>query len=176
MNTSKSKFNLSKWYFDCVNNRGETIILYAAKLQFNKISVPYNSIIYRIGKNGFIHKSRFRNLSFPEILKNEIRLNDPKYGIVGSWKSSVPEIKERIFESEKGTLDWNCLQARSQSKVNIDSTNKIEGLGYAEHLTLTVEPWHIPMSQLRWGRYVTEGDYLVWIEMKSNPTKQWLLV
>ena len=100
INTSKSKFSLSKWYFDCVNDRGETIILYAAKLQFNKISVPYNSIIYRIGKNGFIHKSRFRNLSFPEILNNEIRFNDPKYEVVAVMVSTIAQIDEIQKESD----------------------------------------------------------------------------
>lgn len=174
MNVSDSKFNLSKWYFDCVNDRGEAVIIYAARLKFNRITVPYNSIIFSTNTKGFLQKSRFRNLSFPEIHENYITFNDIKHGVMGRWESSASELHSRLFDTDTGVLDWHCLQPRSRSIVVIDNGHKIEGFGYAEHLSLTIEPWKLPMNQLRWGRYVSETDYLVWIEIKSNPTKKWI--
>ena len=174
MNVSDSKFNLLKWYLDCVNDKGEAIIIYAASLKFHGVKVPYNSIIYSTNNQKFIHKSRFRNLSFPKINGNSIIFNDKKYSISGSWKSSANEIHTRLFNSDNGTLDWHCLQPRSKSIVIIGKDNKFEGFGYAENLSLTIEPWKIPMTQLRWGRFTSETDYLVWIEIKSNPIKKWI--
>ena len=39
---------------------------------------------------------------------------------------------------------------------------------------MTVPPWNIPMDQLRWGRFVSDEDNLVWIEIKENKKWQWI--
>ncbi len=174
MNRSDTRFKLIKWYLDCVNDKGEAIIIYAASLKFHGVTVPYNSIIHSTNDHEFLHKSRFRNPSSPKIHENCITLDDNRYAISGKWESSANGIHSRLFDSDNGVLDWNCVQPQSKSIVNIGMDNKYEGFGYAEKLSLTIEPWKIPMSRLRWGRFVSETDYLVWIEITSDPVKKWI--
>jgi hypothetical protein len=38
------------------------------------------------------------------------------------------------------------------------------GLGYAERIETTLAPWNLPIRELRWGRFVSEGASLAWID------------
>jgi len=51
----------------------------------------------------------------------------------------------------------------------------VRGLGYAEHLELSVEPWHMPIDSLRWGRFVGERSSLVWIDWRGAHDKKLVL-
>jgi hypothetical protein len=42
------------------------------------------------------------------------------------------------------------------------------GLGYAEHLTMTVPPWKLPIQTLRWGRFTSASDWIVWIDWQGE--------
>jgi hypothetical protein len=33
-----------------------------------------------------------------------------------------------------------------------------------EHLRLSIPPWRLPISRLRWGRFISATDFLVWID------------
>ncbi len=44
----------------------------------------------------------------------------------------------------------------------------MEGLGYVEHMTLTIPPWQLPLHELRWGRFLNETNSLVWIDWKGD--------
>jgi hypothetical protein len=41
-------------------------------------------------------------------------------------------------------------------------------LGYVEKLELRIPPWHLPITELRWGRFLTETDAMVWIDWKGS--------
>ena len=174
MSVSGSNFKLSKWYLDCINSEGEAIIIYAAKITYNKLVIPYNSVIYSFNGNKFFHKSRFRKLSFPEITSSKIIFKDKKHEIYGQWESETPGISQEIFKSENGIAHWNCHHPKANAVVEFNNTSRINGLGYVEHISLTIEPWNIPMRQLKWGRFISSEAYIVWIEMKNDPLQQWL--
>ena len=42
------------------------------------------------------------------------------------------------------------------------------GLGYAEHLVLTIPPWKLPIETLRWGRFLNASDWVVWIDWQGE--------
>src|SRR5262249_41246921 len=42
------------------------------------------------------------------------------------------------------------------------------GLGYAEHLTMTIPPWQLPIENLRWGRFISASDWAVWIDWQGE--------
>ncbi len=43
----------------------------------------------------------------------------------------------------------------------------VHGIGYAEFLEMTIPPWKLPIDELRWGRFVSPTDSVVWIDWKG---------
>lgn len=169
----RSNFHLNKWFLDFIGNNGETMIFYAAKLSWKGTAVHYASWIYCDPENGVKERSHFRNVQFPEKRDNLITWIDDEFKVSGSWESAAKPLQARIFESDHGYLDWNCFQPASRVQLKIKDTI-IEGEGYVEQLILTAPPWHIPMNDLRWGRFRSSHDTMVWIELRKENKQQWL--
>ena len=172
-NMHKGNFHLNKWFLDFVGNSGETIIFYAAKLTWHGLVVPYTSFLFYDPSDGVHQKSRFRNIRMPEKTKNLITWSDSKFEVEGAWESLAKPLQARLFDSEEGYLDWKCFQPSSKVRLRI-SDKILEGRGYAEQLILTAPPWKIPMNELRWGRFGSSEDQMVWIEIREEDKRQWL--
>jgi hypothetical protein len=166
-------FYLNKWFLDCVSEEGEAMIFYAAKLKWRGWEVPYTSWLYYDPVTGPTHRSRFHKIHLPEKNDRSIYWNDPRFGVAGKWEALASPLQARLFESDEGYLDWNCFQPVSNVRVNIKD-RVIKGMGYTEQLVLTVEPWKIPMNELRWGRYGSQEDHMVWIELRGEEKQQWM--
>jgi hypothetical protein len=52
----------------------------------------------------------------------------------------------------------------------------IRGSGYAEHLTMTLKPWQLPLDELRWGRFLSPDDAMVWIGWSGSSPRTWAWV
>ncbi|MFC2124608.1 hypothetical protein ACFLU5_07330 [Bacteroidota bacterium] len=166
-------FYLNKWFLDCVSDEGEAMIFYAAILKWRGWEVPYTSMLYYDQATGVTHRSRFHKIHLPEKNDRSLYWNDLRFGIAGKWEALASPIQARIFESDEGYVDWNCFQPASNVHLKIKD-RVINGKGYAEQLVLTVEPWKLPMKELRWGRYGSQEDRMVWIELKDEGKQQWL--
>ena len=42
------------------------------------------------------------------------------------------------------------------------------GLGYVERLEMTIAPWELPLRTLRWGRFGSACDSVVWIDWRGE--------
>lgn len=173
LNKQPDHFFLEKWFLDFVTEEGEAFIFYAAKMRWHHIIVPYKSKLWYSPGKGSEHRTRFYNVHFPEIKNKSISWKDRAFKIEGTWLANNNPLKEQLFDSAEGGLQWNCFQPSSVTEVKIDN-RVVKGFGYAECLELTVEPWKIPMDVLRWGRFVSEKNNLVWIQIKGENTKQWV--
>jgi hypothetical protein len=172
-NTEPGSIHLNKWFLDFVGNDGKAMIFYAAELSWLGWKVPYTSWLRYDPISGVDIKSRFRKIQIPVKNDNLITWSDPKFGVEGTWESSASPIETKVFDSEAGSLNWNCFQPSSKVSLRI-SDQILEGTGYAEQLILTAFPWKIPMDELRWGRFVSPNDYMVWIELRQEAKQQWL--
>jgi len=166
-------FHLDKWFLDFTGENGEAMIFYAAKLTWHGWTASYTSWLQYDAVQGVRLKSRFRNVQMPQKKDHLIEWSDAKFGISGTWRALADRIEARIFDSEDGFLDWRCFQPASQVQLKI-SDRVLEGKGYAEQLILTVPPWKIPMDELRWGRFGSMQNNIVWIELREKERKQWL--
>ncbi|MDF2157088.1 hypothetical protein [Algoriphagus sp. CAU 1675] len=169
----RSDFHLEKWYLDFVGRNGEIMIFYAAKLSFKSITVHYASWINYQTQSGLKVESHFRHVNLPEKKGNLITWKNDAFQISGSWQAISTPIQARIVEDHQGYLDWNCFQPASNVQLKIKDKT-LEGTGYAELLTLTTYPWNIPMNHLRWGRFHSFQDTLVWIELRGDQKQQWV--
>lgn len=169
-----NNFQLEKWYLDFVNENGNAMIFYAAKLKWKKWEVPYTSWLSYKKEIGVTCKSRFRKVKLPKKKNDIISWNDHKFNVSGSWKALSSPLNAKLFQSNEGELNWNCFQPRAKVCVKING-KEINGFGYIEQLTLNLFPWKLPMNELRWGRYTSNENYIVWIELKKGIEKQqWL--
>lgn len=149
------------------------MIFYVVKLTWHGLTTTYTSWLRYDKTSGVRLKSRFRNVQFPERHNNLISWSDSKFGVSGTWESLAETIQTRLFDLEEGYFDWKCDQPASKVQLRIND-RVLEGRGYAEQLILTVPPWKIPMDELRWGRFGSDGINIVWIELTEKEKRQWL--
>jgi hypothetical protein len=157
-------FLLVKWYMDCVAESGDAAILYCAELRWRGIQAAYSSVLSVRGASVESHTSmaRYRLSS----TGGEILVELPRLGVSGRWEASAPPFEQTVYENASGSVLWNCLQPRAAVRLRIGD-RELTGLGYAECLTVTLPPWRLPLSRLRWGRFVSAGDSLAWIDWQG---------
>ena len=157
-------FSLVKWYMDCITDLGDAVILYCAELRWRGLHAAYSSVLSVDGRSVESHASmtRYRLSS----AGGEILVELPRLGVSGRWEASAAPFQYTVYEDASGSVLWNCLQPRASVHLRIGN-RELAGLGYAECLTVTLPPWQLPMSQLRWGRFVSPEDSLVWIDWQG---------
>ena len=149
------------------------MIFYAATLKWQGLQVSYTSWLHHHPAEGTRLLSRLRHVQMPVREGSLISWADPGFGVSGTWTSRSPMVEDRIFDSEEGYLDWHCYQPASDVRLTVNGKS-LEGRGYAEQLIMTVPTWKIPMDELRWGRFGSDEDTLIWIELREKEKKQWL--
>jgi len=171
--TGKGGLHLNKWFLDFVSDEGEAMIFYAAILKWRGWKVPYTSWLHYDPAAGVSQRSRYRNTRLPEIKDNSVHWYDKNFKVSGHWEAMASPLQARLYDSDEGYLDWNCFQPASSVSLKIND-KELNGTGYVEQLILTADPWKIPMKELRWGRYASREDHMVWIELKDEGKQQWM--
>jgi len=162
----KTSFLLTKWYLDCVAESGDVVILYVADLRWNAITVHYGSLLTVFG--GVVGSaSSLHGGAMPELQDGTIAISLPQLDVEGTWEALRSPIQRTIFEGERGSVDWHCLQPMSQVDLLFRGTTRIAGRGYVECLNLSILPWKLPMNELHWGRFLSDRDAIVWIDWRG---------
>jgi hypothetical protein len=152
-------FELSKWYGDCISERGDVRIAYSARVRYGHLNVSYSSLLdgeaathslrrARIGEDGQTLTWAVPGLSA---------------ALRATWTRQDAELRATVFESEEGAVVWRCVIPKGSA-----SMNGVRGLGYAEHLRITIAPWKLPIRTLRWGRFLTPNTTLIWIDWQGR--------
>lgn len=165
-----SHFNLSKWYLDCVTDDGEVFIGYAASLRWRDLKLNYSSTL-RHHRGVTQSKSSLSRNPVPEISGASLHWNHKQLKTEGVWTATAKPIESTIYESADGCVQWQCLMPGAMAEVTAGD-RRLNGFGYAEHLTMSIPPWRLPIDELRWGRFVSAGDALVWIDWKGPYNRQ----
>jgi len=157
-------FELVKWYADAVTGEGDAVILYSAELHWRGPAIHYTSLLTR--SNGRPTASRFslRAQPPPEIREGAVAWTSRAWKADGRWDDLGGGIREMLFESPGGSLEWECIAPRARAEFRIAGAGEFRGWGYVERLRLSLPPWRLPIRCLRWGRFVNETDALVWID------------
>lgn len=165
-NLGTKAFLLTKWYLDCVAENGDAVILYAADLRWNSVSFRYGSLLTVL--NGNINfASALRGVAAPALQGDILTVHQSGLNIAGTWAALRPPIRRTVFQNIQGAVDWHCVQPMSDVDLRVCGRTRINGLGYAECLTLSIPPWHLPLHQLHWGRYLSREDAVVWIDWQG---------
>ncbi len=156
-------FSIEKWYMDCIDLQGNTFIGYSALLKWGRVNLNYSSqILYTINK-GIEEKNSIRKIKSPIFKDGTLQWEVSYTNSKGKWKSLDPCIENALLKSEKGNIDWYCLQPKAEAEVVSLNNFIFKGFGYTEKLKMTIKPWELPISQLRWGRFLSDLYSIIWI-------------
>lgn len=161
-------FSLRKWYLDCVADNGDTFIGYSAALHWKALTIHYSSITTTRGNSGASTETSLGKSSFPRMSDRRIDWSSKALNLVGTWTLMSKPIQQTLYDSPEGMVTWSCVHPRSKADISFGKKEHIAGLGYAELLEITVKPWQLPIAELRWGRFLSERDALVWIEWRGG--------
>lgn len=168
---NSSNFLLSKWYLDCVDENGRAFLAYSARLNWNGLSLNYSSFLEHQEGGGLQTKTSFRKHPPPEVKERWVTWSSPRLGVKGKWEALSSPIECTLLQSEQGIVKWLCQQPKTKTSIQIEGRPPLMGLGYTEHLFLTIKPWNLPIDELRWGRFVSLTDSLVWIDWQGPMEK-----
>ena len=160
-----TSFSLVKWYMDCVSDSGEAAILYCADLRWRGVHASLGSLLIAPADQPPLTTTslgRFTISTSPE----QISVNHHRLKVGGQWQSASPPFQSAVYQGPGGSVVWNCIQPRSVVSVCTPHGDQM-GLGYAECLSITIPPWHLPLRELRWGRFVSNDHSLAWIDWQG---------
>ncbi|APR79280.1 Hypothetical protein A7982_04627 [Minicystis rosea] len=166
----RSTFELSKWYLDCVGEGGDVFIAYAAEVRWRALSLRYTSTLVQRAGHATHIEATLRSAPPPVIDGGVLTWAAPALDVSGRWEARAPEVRDTVLEADDGRVEWRCWMPKARAEIALAS-GPIRGLGYAEHLTLTVPPWQMPIDELWWGRFLSEDASLVWIDWRGPHTR-----
>ncbi len=169
-----ARFKLEKWYFDCVTASGTVFIGYAAKLNAGPFRLGYGAVITKAADGPPTQRQSFFNGTVDDAAGNTLWTNDP-LKVRGEWTAGSVIPPTILLDESAGRIEWQCLGANCAVDVRLDGQSMI-GTGYVEKLSMTIPPWRLPFTELRWGRFISDdrSNYLVWIDMRGETPRNWV--
>ena len=166
-------FTLDKWYLDLVTDEGTAIVAYSARLAWGRARVGYASTLVSRPNAPAEEHSVYGHVAAPACEGDRITWSHPALRLRGAWHALAAPIDARLLDHADGRIDWHCAMPRSRVTIDLDDVRH-SGLGYVEQLTLTIPPWKLPFDRLRWGRYTSESQALVWIAWSGADARQFV--
>ena len=170
--TRPAMFSLQKWYLDVVTRRGDVVILYAARLRWGALRVGYGSALEdRV--DGTHRDVSTRRVDAPTRTEGGVGWQNGALEVAGRWCLDVPPFGRTLASTPGGVIRWTCHVPRARASVRVGDVT-YHGLGYIEHLRLTIPPWQLPFDALRWGRHISDRHSLVWIDWRGPQRQSWV--
>lgn len=176
MSAETASFELAKWYLDCVSEGGDVFIAYAAEVRFRALSLRYTSTLVQRAGSATRVEATLRSAPPPVIDGGVLAWSAPALDVAGRWEALAPEARDTVLAQADGRVEWRCLMPRARAEIALASGPPIHGLGYAEHLTLTVPPWQMPIDELWWGRFLADDASLVWLDWRGPHARHLILL
>lgn len=165
---------LDKWYLDAVSDRGEVAMLYWAALRWGPFNLRYGAALHRPAEGPPTAHYTLRPGAAPEPGDgNRMDWICTRLGVRARWGGCEPAIRRTLLDTPDGSIRWDCIHPRASASITIGQ-HTITGLGYVEQLTMTLPPWRVPCDELRWGRFLSDTESLVWIDWRGTTPRTWV--
>ena len=176
MRAPLADFRLEKWYFDCVSSDGAVFIGYAARLKWGPVRLSYGATITK-SKDGRLSQRQSPSCGRLSGGRESITWCNDGLKASGEWTGGEPIAKTVVVDEPSGRIEWQCLSANAAVDVRTHG-RAMTGTGYVEKLSMTIPPWKLPFTELRWGRFISDdrNDYLVWIDLRGRTQRNWIWV
>lgn len=165
---------LSKWYGDCVTPDGRAFIAYWARLGPGWVRVPYAAALEATAGGGTAQRTAVRPSPEPAPAEGDMRWACAPLGFRAAWLLGPPTPAVTLFESDAGAIRWHCAVPGAPVRIERPGGATLTGSGYLEHLLITLPLRKLPMTGLRWGRFVSAGLALAWIVWQGETPRTWV--
>lgn len=171
-----SPFAFTKWYLDCVDDEGRIAIGYWASLAWGGLALTWHALSVTEDGRRSVHRTALAGGGMPVCESNRILWRAPTLGCVLTADALSQPIARRLFASREGFVDWRCEAPAALVTLQIGGRPPMRGTGYVERLDLTTPPWRLPISELRWGRWMDNeaAHSLVWIDWRETEPRTWV--
>ncbi|MFO0827123.1 MAG: hypothetical protein U0572_03150 [Phycisphaerales bacterium] len=167
-------FHLLKRYVDVVDAAGSVAIGYWARLRWGPLRLGFASV--DIDADGVRTGTSALGSSPPPIRSgSSVTWNSPRLGLRGAWSEAAAGTDRTLFARGDRAVRWECWAPRASATLVVGDRTLV-GSGYVEEIELTIEPWRLPIDELRWGRFATRERSVVWIEWKGPRPLRLVLV
>ncbi|MBK8594309.1 MAG: hypothetical protein IPN83_01725 [Holophagales bacterium] len=170
---SDETFHLTKWYLDAVSEDGRVLVGHHGELSWKGISFRHASVLLRDRAGQVTERWASRGISAPVLEEGSVRWTSLRPAVDGLWKraeggaGNAESGSFRLLATAEGSVDWSCLVPAARVRATLPDGSLLEGSGYAEKLELSIPPWRLPIEELRWGRFLSGGSSLVWIDWRG---------
>ncbi|HSK10650.1 MAG TPA: hypothetical protein VK911_13810 [Vicinamibacterales bacterium] len=163
-------FSLTKWYLDVVDDEGRSAIAYWSEIAWGPLSLGWESVSLRGASGPAVHRSRPARSAAPCRAAGQIAWESGALGCRVTCDPWCPSFRARLLDIPGGVLDWCCEVPGGQATADAGDGCVVRGTGYAERLVLTLLPWRLPISELRWGRWISPATRrsIVWIGWRGD--------
>ncbi len=159
-------FSLSKWYLDVVTPAGEACIAYVAELSWGRLRLSYTSVLTASPERSPRVTTSLRPAALPTVQDDALRWASRPLDVEGTWRARGKPVERTLIDDARGHVRWSCLQPLAEVEVRV-GRRTLRGAGYAEHVSLTLAPWRLPIDELRWGRALLGGHSVVWLDWRG---------
>ena len=167
-------FHVCKWYLDCVTDTGDAALLYWASLRWGLLRLNYGSALVSLGDETAEQRYTLRPQTTPEYRTDAtVRWQCNRLDVQARWTGDSDRIERTLLDDPRGYIRWNCMLPRAEASVRV-GPHTLRGLGYVECLTMTISPWRLPIDELRWGRFISPSDSLIWINWRGPVPRTWV--
>lgn len=155
-------FHLRKYYLDCVTADGAAAIVYSARLHWGKLGVSYAAVLRR-DRDGSIHQAAsVAPQREPAIAAGALVWRHSRLEVDARLHPELPARSRVLLDGVPPAVEWDCIAPRATAAIRIGGAAAFRGHGYAECLTMRIEPWKLPFRTLRWGRFLADDACVIW--------------
>ncbi|HET8796916.1 MAG TPA: hypothetical protein VFO89_04480 [Thermoanaerobaculia bacterium] len=151
---------ITKWYVDCVDERGSVAIAYWMRVAWGPFIRTYASTLLR-REGGLAAQSRSARCAPPRIDGDSLSWSCGD--IDARMARRAPAVTASMLD---GAIEWRAELPSAVGSIRFGEAI-VEGRGYAEVISMRVAPWNLPIRELRWGRFTGRRHAVVWIDWRG---------
>jgi len=164
------RFALTKWYLDCVDGDGRSAIVYSSALTWGPAKMAWHGVSIHDPARPAVHRASLASMPLPARAGADLVWNAHPLGCSVECHATLAPFSRRLLERPEGLVDWECEAPAANMQIALEDMPALRGAGYAERLVMSMPPWRLPIEELRWGRWISDGAgrSLVWIDWRGT--------
>lgn len=167
-------FLLRKWYFDVTGPDGAVAIAYWAEVRWGRW-IRRGSALFRCPSPQPDWRFGIPTGPEPSEQPGGVDWRATELGCRLRLKPLLPPSDHRLLDLPPGAVVWRAVAPSAAAAFEFDDGSEIAGPGYAEWVELRIPPWKLPITTLRWGRFLSTNASLVWIAWEGSHPLRLLL-
>jgi hypothetical protein len=124
---SASRFELTKWYFDCVAPDGRAVIGYWASLAWRGMALTWQSVtLFEPGRPP-IARSRLGSAPPPRVEGRRITWDTPALGCIAGFESRQDAIEQRLLGEREVVVQWRAEAPAAEAAFELHGAPPVRG-------------------------------------------------